>query len=90
MPCQDLYRFCCKEAQGCLDSVREILADMQRGKPPAMTMLQSTPFLRQVADTLPSFVVHGKVSGMDAIKAKYTDICINAGSTLTFLMSATL
>ena len=70
---QDLYRFCCKEAQGCLDSVREVLADMQRGKAPAMTMLNSTPFLRQVAEALPLFCTKGNKSGAEAIKAKFKD-----------------
>lgn len=72
---QDLYRFCSKDAQGSLDSVREVLADMIRGKAPAMTMLNSTPFYRQVAEALPLFCRKGKKHGSEAIKEKYQDSC---------------
>jgi hypothetical protein len=37
-------------------------------------MLQSTPFLRQVADCLPLFCAKGDLRGSQAIKEKFQDI----------------
>jgi hypothetical protein len=56
-----------------LDSVREVLADMKRGKAPAMTMLQSTAFFRKVACALPEFCVHAGKQGGEALKLKFKD-----------------
>jgi hypothetical protein len=56
-----------------LDSVREILADMQRGRAPAMAMLQSTAFFRKVANALPEFCTHAGKQGGEALKLKYKD-----------------
>ena len=46
---------------------------MIRGKAPAITMLQSTPFLRKVAEALPLFCTMGDKRGEKAIKEKYKD-----------------
>ena len=46
---------------------------MIRGKPPAITMLQSTTFLRKVADALPLFCTKNDKRGEKAIKEKFKD-----------------
>ena len=46
---------------------------MIRGKAPAITMLQSTTFLRKVADALPLFCTKNDKRGEKAIKEKFKD-----------------